>query len=43
MCLKIYKLDPEKFFSAPGLSWQAALKNTKAKGDLLPDIDIDSY
>ena len=26
MCLKIYELDPEKFLSAPGLAWQAALK-----------------
>ena len=28
MCLKIYKLDPAKFLSAPGLAWQAALKRT---------------
>ena len=27
MCLKIYHLDPAKFLSAPGLAWQAALKN----------------
>ena len=26
MCLEIYKLDPEKFLSFPGLAWQAALK-----------------
>ena len=26
MCLQIYKLDPAKFLSAPGLAWQAALK-----------------
>ena len=25
MCIKIYKLDPAKFLSAPGLSWQAVL------------------
>ena len=31
MCLKIYKLDPVKFLSAPGLSWQAALKKTEVK------------
>ena len=29
MCLKIYKLDPAKFLSAPGLAWQAALKKLK--------------
>ena len=31
MCLKIYKLDPAKFLSAPGLAWQAALIKTKVK------------
>ena len=40
MCLKIYKLDPAKFLSPPGLAWQAALKKTKAKLDLLTDIDM---
>ena len=39
-CLKIYKLDPAKFLSAPGLAWQAALKRTKVKLDLLTDIDM---
>ena len=29
MCLEIYKLDPAHFFSAPGLTWQAALKKPK--------------
>ena len=38
--LKIYKLDPAKFLSAPGLAWQAALKKTKVKLDLLTDIDV---
>ena len=28
------------FFSAPELVWQAALKKTNIKGDLLTDIDI---
>ena len=37
MCLKIYELDPAKFFSAPGLAWQAALKKT---GVELTDIDM---
>ena len=40
MCLKIYQLDPAKFLSAPGLTWQAALKKTKIKLDLLADIDM---
>ena len=40
MCLKIYKLDPSKFISAPGLAWQAGFKNTDAKLELLTDIDM---
>ena len=40
MCLKIYHLDSVKFLSAPGLAWQAALKKTKVKLDLLADIDM---
>ena len=40
MCLEIYKLDPAKFLSAPGLTQQAALKKTKEKLDLLTDVDM---
>ena len=40
MRLEIYELDPAKFLSAPGLAWQAALKKTKVKLDLLTDIDM---
>ena len=40
MCLKIYELDPAKFLSDPGLAWQAVLKKTKVKLDLLSDIDM---
>ena len=40
MCLKIYELYPLKFLSAPGLAWQAALKKTKVKLDLLTDISM---
>ena len=39
-CLKIYRLDPAKFLSAPGLAWQAVLKKTKKNLDLLTDIDM---
>ena len=40
ICLEIYELDPAKFLSAPGLAWQAALKKTKVKLDLLTDINM---
>ena len=40
MCLEIYGLNPAHFVYAPGLAWQAALKKTKAKLDLLTDIDM---
>ena len=38
--LKIYELGPARFLTAPGLAWQAALKKTKVKKDLLTDIDM---
>ena len=40
LCLKISELVPAKFLSAPGLAWQAALKKTKVKLDVLTDIDM---
>ena len=40
MCIKIYELDSAKFLSAPGLAWQASLKKTKVKSNLLIDIDM---
>ena len=40
MSLKFYHLDPVKFVSAPGLAWQAALKKTEAKLELLTDTDM---
>ena len=40
MCINFYELDPVKFLSAPGLAWQAALKKTKVKLDLLTNIDV---
>ena len=39
ICLEIYELDPTKYVSAPGLAWQAALKNTENKLELLTDTD----
>ena len=40
MCLKTCEPDPAKFLSIPGLAWQAALKTTKVKSDLLTDINM---
>ena len=40
MCLEIYEFDPIRFLTGPGLAWQAALKKTKVKLDLLTDIDM---
>ena len=40
MCIEIYELDSAKCLSSPGLAWQAALKKTKVKLDLLTNIDI---
>ena len=34
-CIKIYKLDPAHFLSAPGLAWKACLKRTGWELELL--------
>ena len=39
-CLEIYGLDPVYFVSAPGLAWQACLKKTGVKLELLTDYDM---
>ena len=39
-CIKVYELDPAHFLSAPGLAWQACLKKTKVKLELLEDVDM---
>ena len=40
MCLKVYELDPAHFLSLPGLAWQAYLKKTNIKLELLTDYDM---
>ena len=40
MCLKVYELDPAHFLSLPGLAWQACLKKTNAKLELVTDYDM---
>ena len=39
-CIEIYGLDPAHFLSAPGLAWQACLKKTGVKLELLTDYDM---
>ena len=38
--IKVYELDPAYFLSAPGLAWQACLKKTDVKLELLTDVDM---
>ena len=39
-CLKNYKLDPLRSYTAPGLSFDAFFKYTNEKLELLTDIDM---
>ena len=40
ICIKNYKLDPAHYYTAPGLAWDAALKVTEVKLELLSDMDM---
>ena len=40
LCLKIYKLDPVYYFTAPGLAWDACLKMTDIQLELLNDVNM---
>ena len=40
LCLKIYKLDPVYYFTAPGLAWDACLKITNIQLELLSDVNM---
>ena len=40
MCIRIYKLDHIKVFSAHGLVWQVALKKMGVEIALLTDADM---
>ena len=40
LCLKIYKLDPVYYFTAPGLAWDACLKMTNIQLELLSDVNM---
>ena len=39
-CMQYYKLDPCHYFTSPGLSWDAMLKMTNIKLELMTDIDM---
>ena len=39
-CLKIYELDSAQFLSSLELAWPGAWKSTKAKSNLLTDINM---
>ena len=40
MCFEKYQLDPTYFVSAPGLAWQACLKKTGLKLELITEYDM---
>jgi hypothetical protein len=40
VCMENYGLDPAWYFTAPGLSYDAMLKITKVKLELLHDVDM---
>ena len=43
ICLQYYKLDPCHYFTSPGLSWDAMLKMTNIKLELMTDIDMFQF
>jgi len=40
VCMNKYDMDPAWYYTAPGLSWDAGLKMTKVKRELLFDPDM---
>ncbi|XP_070522397.1 uncharacterized protein [Cardiocondyla obscurior] len=39
-CITSYKLDPAYYYTLPGFTWDAMLKHTNIKFELLTDIDM---
>ena len=39
-CLDYYELGPEHFYTSPGLAWEACLKKTGVRLELLTDPDM---
>ena len=42
-CLQYYKLDPSHYFTSPGLAWDAMLKMTNIKLELMTDMDMFQF
>ena len=42
-CIQYYKLDPCHYFTSPGLSWDAMLKMTNIKLELMTDINMFQF
>ena len=42
-CMQYYKLDPCHYFTSPGLSWDAMLKMTDIKLELIINIDMFQF
>ena len=42
-CMQYYKLDPCHYFTSPGLSWDAMLKMTNIKLELMTDVDMFQF
>ena len=42
-CLQYYKLNPAHYFTSPGLSWDALLKMTGIKLELMTDVDMFKF
>ena len=42
-CQQYYELDPAHYFTSPGLSWDAMLKMTGIKLELMSDVDMFQF
>ena len=42
-CQQYYELDPAHYFTTPGLSWDAMLKMTETKLELMSDVDMFQF
>ena len=40
VCLENYSLDPAWYFTTPGLAWDAMLKKSEVKRELISDLDM---